>query len=66
MAGRLRDKSLDDLARMLRSVLSGWIAYYGKYYRSALSPVFRRLNRRLARWVQKKYKRLSRQRRATH
>jgi RNA-directed DNA polymerase len=63
---RRSDKSLDDLARMFRSVLSGWIAYYGKYYRSALSPVFRRLNRRLARWVQKKYKRLSRQRRATH
>jgi len=63
---RRSDKSLVDLARMFRSVLSGWIAYYGKYYRSALYPVFRTLNRRLVRWARQKYKRLGHQRRATH
>ena len=63
---RRSDKSLVDIARMFRSVLSGWIAYYGKYYRSALYPVFRTLNRRLVRWARQKYKRLGHQRRATH
>lgn len=60
------DKSLTDLARMFRATVRGWIAYYGKYYKSALYPVLRRLNRYLVRWAQRKYKRLKHQRRATH
>ena len=63
---RRSDKSLVDIARMFRSVLSGWIAYYGKYYRSGMYPLFRTLNRRLVRWARQKYKRLGHQRRATH
>ena len=63
---RRSDKSLVDIARMFRSVLTGWIAYYGKYYRSGMYPLFRTLNRRLVRWAQQKYKRLGHQRRATH
>ena len=50
---------------MFNVVLRGWIAYYGNYYKSALYPVLRRLNRYLVRWVQQKYKRLKHQRRAT-
>ena len=60
------DKSLVDIARMFRSVVSGWIAYYGRFYPSALYPFFKRLNRRLVRWARQKYKRLGHQRRATH
>jgi len=63
---RRSDKGLVDIARMFRSVLSGWIAYYGKYYRSGMYPLFRTLNRRLVRWARQKYKRLGHQRRATH
>jgi RNA-directed DNA polymerase len=63
---RRSDKSLEDIARMFRSVLMGWIAYYGKYYRSGMYPLFGTLNRRLVRWAQQKYKRLRYQRRATH
>jgi len=62
---RKSDKSLEDIARMFNVVLRGWIAYYGNYYKSALYPVLRRLNRYLVRWVQQKYKRLKHQRRAT-
>jgi RNA-directed DNA polymerase len=38
------DKALDDLARMWNPVLRGWINYYGRFYKSALNPVFRHLN----------------------
>ena len=52
------DKELLDLSRMFNPVLRGWINYYGKYYRSALYPTFRHLNRTLVRWARRKYKRL--------
>ena len=60
------DKSLDDLARMFRANLSGWLSYYGRYYKSGMYPTFRAFNRRLVRWAQRKYKRYRHQRRATH
>jgi RNA-directed DNA polymerase len=61
------DKALDDLAHMWNPVLRGWINYYGKFYKSALHPVFRHLNRTLIRWASRKYKRLrGHQRRAEH
>jgi RNA-directed DNA polymerase len=59
------DKSLQDLSRIYNRVIAGWVNYYGKYYKSALYPIFMRLNRRLVRWAQKKYKRYRHQRRAT-
>ena len=62
---RKSDKSLEDLARMLRVKIRGWINYYGRYYKSALYPIFKWLNRRLVRWAQHKYKRYRHQRRAT-
>jgi RNA-directed DNA polymerase len=52
------DKSLDDLARMFDLVLRGWINYYGGYYKSALYPTLRHLDRILAKWAMRKYKRL--------
>ena len=57
------DKSLEDLAHMWNPVLSGWINYYGRFYKSALVSVFRHLNRTLARWATRKFKRLRRHRR---
>jgi RNA-directed DNA polymerase len=61
------DKSLDDLARMFNSIVQGWINYYGRFYKSMLYPVLRRLNRHLARWACRKYKRLKRrERKAMH
>ena len=61
------DKALDDLARMFNPVLRGWINYYGSYYKSALYPILRQLNRSLTRWAMRKFKKLrGHQRQATH
>lgn len=61
------DKTLEDISRMFNPILRGWINYYGRYYRSALYPTFRVLDRTLVRWATRKYKRLrGHPRRATH
>lgn len=52
------DKTLLDISRMINPLLRGWINYYGKYYKSELYCVFQHLNRTLARWATRKYKRL--------
>ena len=57
------DKRVDDLVRMFNPIIRGWINYYGRYYKSALYPALRYLDRRLARWAMGKYKRLRRHRR---
>ena len=60
---RRSDKSLDDLARMFNPMIRGWINYYSRFYKSALYPTLRHLNRILARWAGRKYKGLGRHRR---
>jgi RNA-directed DNA polymerase len=61
------DKAIEDLSRMFNPILRGWLQYYGRYYRSALYPPMRQLDRSLARWAYRKYKKLRRHlRRATH
>jgi Group II intron, maturase-specific domain/Reverse transcriptase (RNA-dependent DNA polymerase) len=42
------DKTLDDLARMFNNNIRGWINYYGCYYKSALYPALRHIDRILA------------------
>ena len=61
------DKSLEDLSRMFNPKIRGWLQYYGRYYRSALYPIMRQLDRSLVRWAYRKYKKLrGHLRRATH
>jgi RNA-directed DNA polymerase len=57
---RRSDKSLTDLARMFNSIVHGWINYYGRFYKSMLYPLLRRINDHLVRWAMRKYKRLRR------
>jgi RNA-directed DNA polymerase len=57
---RRSDKSLGDLARMFNSIVHGWINYYGRFYKSMLYPLLRRINDHLVRWAMRKYKRLRR------
>jgi RNA-directed DNA polymerase len=52
------DKQLEDLARMFNATIRGWINYYGCYYKSALYPTLKCLERRLVMWATRKYKRL--------
>jgi RNA-directed DNA polymerase len=49
--------SLDDLARWLNPIVAGWMNYYGRYYRTAMDPLLRRVNIYLMRWAGKKYRR---------
>ncbi len=57
------DKSLEDLSRMYSPIVRGWINYYGSFYKSALHPTLRHLNRTLVRWAMRKFKRLKGHRR---
>ena len=51
------DKMIEDLARMFNKFIQGWINYYGKFYKSAMYPLFQHLNRKLVIWVRRKFKR---------
>jgi RNA-directed DNA polymerase len=57
---RRSDKSLSDLALMFNNIVQGWINYYGRFYKSMLYPLLRRINDHLVRWAMRKYKRLRR------
>jgi RNA-directed DNA polymerase len=52
------DKNLTDLARMFHAQVQGWVNYYGRYYKSAMYPFLRNMERYLIRWATRKYKRL--------
>ena len=54
------DKELRDLSKMFGPVLRGWSNYYGRFYPTALKPLWRHVNDYLVRWMQRKYKRLAR------
>lgn len=52
------DCTVADLARWVNPIVAGWIQYYGRFYRSALGPLLRRINAYLVRWLRRKYRRL--------
>ncbi len=52
--------SLAEFARILNPILRGWIAYYGKFYPSAMSPVYRHTDYTIRAWIMRKHKRLRR------
>ncbi|MBI3302087.1 MAG: reverse transcriptase [Deltaproteobacteria bacterium] len=61
------DKSIEDLSRRFNPMLRGWVNYYGRFYKSAMSPTLRHLDRVLVQWAMRKYKKLRRhKRRAAH
>lgn len=49
-------KKLEDIAEIINPVVRGWLEYYGKFYKSAMFPIFVGLNKRLAKWAKRKYK----------
>jgi RNA-directed DNA polymerase len=55
---RRTDLSLDGLARWLNPIIAGWIRYDGRFYRTALDPLLKRVNTYLRRWAGRKYQRL--------
>ena len=50
--------SWNELAAWANQIVPGWVDYYGRYYRTALTPLLRRINAYILRWARKKYKRL--------
>jgi RNA-directed DNA polymerase len=51
-------RDLNELADWINPIVSGWMTYYGRFYRSQLYPFLRRINTYLMRWARRKYKRL--------
>jgi len=51
------------LARLYNATLSGWLNYYGRFYRSAMERVFDHFDRRLQAWGRRKYRKLAASRR---
>jgi len=62
---RKSDKELSDLSRMFNPIIRGWVAYFGRFYPSALHRTFEPFDRRLVRWAQRKYKRFRTSQRRT-
>jgi RNA-directed DNA polymerase len=56
----MNHKEMRDLSNMFNPVLRGWANYYGRFYTSAMRPLWRHVNDYLVRWMQRKYKRLAR------
>jgi len=51
-------KSLEDLSRMFNLTIAGWMNYYCRFYASAFNAVARHINRAIARWAMRKFKKL--------
>lgn len=61
------NQSPEEIAQFVNPYVRGWVNYYGRFYRSALNPILRYLERSLVYWVRRKLKRYRRhQRNATH
>lgn len=54
------DKELSDLSKMFGPVLRGWANYYGRFYPTALKPLWRQVNDYLVRWMRRKHRHLAR------
>ncbi len=52
---RRTNSSIEDLAESTNPQVRGWMNYYGKFYRSALTQVLFQIERHLQRWAQRKY-----------
>jgi hypothetical protein len=46
---RRSDKTIDDLARSINPIVQGWINYRGRFYKSGLYPLLKRINEYLLR-----------------
>jgi len=57
------DKSLMDLSRMFNPVLRGWWNYYGKFYPSAMTVIWRNFDCYLVRYIRRKYKKFAKHKR---
>lgn len=52
--------TVKELSALINPVVQGWMNYYGAYYRSALWTILRQVELTVARWANRKYKKLHR------
>ncbi|WDB32648.1 group II intron maturase-specific domain-containing protein [Escherichia albertii] len=50
--------NIEDIAKWLNPIISGWLNYYARYHKSAMKKVCRYINLKLIAWARKKYKTL--------
>lgn len=55
---RRPNDTLYDLAEAINPIVRGWMTYWGRFYRTEMDPLLKRINTYLMRWARKKYKRL--------
>jgi RNA-directed DNA polymerase len=53
-------ESIESVAGALNPIIQGWINYYGRFRKSALSSLFHYINDKLTKWIMRKYKSLQR------
>jgi len=58
LGSRRSNQSLEEIAKFVNPFVRGWVNYYGRFYKSALTPILRSLERSLVYWVRRKFKRL--------
>jgi len=61
---RRTSRTWAELARVINPIITGWMQYYGRFYRSELYPLLQRINAYLMRWIRQKFKRLRRTKKA--
>jgi RNA-directed DNA polymerase len=49
---------LAELAELINPVVRGWVSYYGRFYRTELNGLLKRINTYLVRWARRKFRRL--------
>ncbi|AWB67011.1 maturase [Saccharobesus litoralis] len=49
---------MQELAYKLNPMISGWINYFSRFWKTALRPLMSWINLKLLKWAKKKYKRL--------
>ena len=51
LAATRNNQSLEEIAGLVNPSVRGWANYYGRFYRSASTPVLRHLERALVKWA---------------
>jgi len=57
---RRSDLTFAEIVTRINRYVAGWIAYYGRFYKSALYVALRGINQYLMRWAKRKFKNLRR------
>jgi RNA-directed DNA polymerase len=51
--------SLNELARRYNAQIRGWMNYYSHFYKSALHQLYQHIDRKLMKWAQRKYRKVT-------